>query len=95
MQQWSILREQGVRNPDPIKSFYEDLSKQMEKWDTETTDIILMMDANEPLGDRPSGLGQLVGKHDLIDLSKDILPDEGISTYARGSKKIDFIFGTQ
>jgi hypothetical protein len=55
-----------------------------------------MMDANEPLGERPGGLGQLVGAHTLIDLSEKILHDKPhVSTYARGTRKIDFIFGTE
>jgi hypothetical protein len=95
MQQWSILREKGIKNPDPIKAFYDDLSVELTTWTQEGCEIILMLDANEPLGERPGGLGKLVGSHSLIDLSKKILPENStVSTYARGSKKIDFILGT-
>jgi hypothetical protein len=96
MQQWSLLQGQGVQNPDPIKCFYDDLSAELAKWRSEGAEIILMLDANEPLGDRPGGLGNLVGQHSLIDLSWKIIQEtDAVSTYARGSKKIDFIFGTQ
>jgi hypothetical protein len=96
MQQWSLLREQGIKNPDPIKTFYNDLSTEIQNWTRDGCKIILMMDANEPLGGRPGGLGHLVGAHSLIDLSEKILHDKSnVSTYARGTKKIDFIFGTE
>jgi hypothetical protein len=96
MQQWSLLREKGIKHPDPIKIFYEDLSTEISKWTQEGAEVILMLDANEPLGERPGGLGNLVGRHSLVDLSQKIIQDEEkVSTYARGSKKIDFIFGTQ
>jgi hypothetical protein len=96
MQQWSLLREKGIKNPDPIKHFYDDLSTELTKWTQEGCEIILMMDANEPLGERPGGLGHLVGRHSLVDLSEKILQENNnVSTYARGSKKIDFIFSTQ
>jgi hypothetical protein len=96
MQQWSLLREQGIKNPDPIKLFYEDLSKELTKWISTGMEIILMLDANEPLGERPGGLSNLVGRHSLIDLSQKLIQNtDKVSTYARGSKKIDFILGTQ
>jgi hypothetical protein len=31
MQQWSLLREKGIKHPDPIKIFYEDLSTEISK----------------------------------------------------------------
>jgi hypothetical protein len=96
MQQWSLLREKGIKNPDPIKIFYEDLSTELQKWIQNGSEIILMLDANEPLGERPGGLGKLVGCHSLLDLSANIIHEmTNISTYARGSRKIDFIFGTK
>jgi hypothetical protein len=94
MQQWSLLRGQGMKNPDPIKCFYEDLSVKLSRWISNGAEVVLMLDANEPLGERPGGLGILVGRHSLIDLSKNIQNAEAISTYARGTKKINFIFGT-
>jgi hypothetical protein len=72
------------------------LTLALEKWQLEGAELILMLDANKPLGDRPGGLGNLVGRHSLINLSKTILhANENVTTYARGSKKIDFIFGTR
>jgi hypothetical protein len=70
MQQWSLLRKQGIKNPNPIKTFYKDLSTELKKWTHNSCEIILMLDANEPLGERPGGLGHLVGEHSLVDLSE-------------------------
>jgi hypothetical protein len=87
MQQWSLLREEGRRNPDPIKNFYKDISEQLEKWKSQNYEIILMMDANETLGDTPNGLGQLIGQHGLIDLILHKHTGEDLpSTYCKCSK---------
>jgi hypothetical protein len=88
--------EKGIKNPDPIKLFYKDLSTEIKKWTHDGCKIILMLDANEPLREQPGGLGHLVGENSLVDLSEKILHDKtNVSTYARGTKKIDFIFGTK
>jgi hypothetical protein len=96
MQQWSLLRETGIKSPDPIKIFYDDLSTEISNWKTKGYDIILMLNANEAMGDRTNKLGTLVGKHELEDLIFKNHKNHDIpSTYARGSKRIDFIFGTR
>jgi hypothetical protein len=55
--------------------FYEDLSTEMKKWTQEGAEIILMLDANEPLEEQPGGLGNLVGRNSLIDLSQKIIQE--------------------
>jgi hypothetical protein len=95
MQQWSLLREAGIRSPDPIKCFYQDLTKELEKWTTAGHEIILMIDANEHMGEKAGGTGSLVSKFQLMDLIALRHPEQQIpNTYARGPRRIDFIFGT-
>jgi exonuclease III len=95
MQQWTLLRESGKTKPDPIKSFYNDLEKFLLHWKKQHYEIILMMDANKMIGDKPGGLATILGKIGLINIIHNQHQiDNCINTYARGSKCIDYIFGT-
>jgi hypothetical protein len=96
MQQWTLLREEGLQNPDPIKIFYTDLDEQLTTWRDAGYEIILLIDANETIGDKPSRLTSIIGKNGLTDLIQQRHPhQEEIYTHARGSKQIDYILGTQ
>jgi hypothetical protein len=53
IQQWSLLREEGEVNPDPIKCFYRDIEQQLMQWKENGYEIILMIDANESIGNQP------------------------------------------
>jgi hypothetical protein len=54
-----------------------------------------MLDDNETIGDKPGGLASILGKIGLIDIIHNQHQiDDSTSTYARGSKRIDYIFGT-
>jgi exonuclease III len=95
MQQWSMLREAGEHSPDPVKSFYKDLESALLEWKTKKYNIILMMDANEHVGEKPGGLTSVIGKAELTDLTLFCHPNsEPPNTHARGTKKIDYIFGS-
>jgi hypothetical protein len=95
IQQWTLLREEGDPNPDPIRSFYQDLEKQLMTWTQEGKEIILMIDANESVGDKPGGITSIIGKAGLTDMIRFCQPhDEDINTHSRGTKQIDYIFGS-
>jgi endonuclease/exonuclease/phosphatase family metal-dependent hydrolase len=60
------------------------------------TELILLGDFNETLGESFHGLDALINKYALLDL----MPyhhgiDGEVETYARGSKRLDYAFGTQ
>jgi hypothetical protein len=97
MQQWLFLRDAGDRAPDPIKSFYKDLEETITEWKNKDYNILLMMDANELIGEKPGGITSIIGKTGLTDLTLHCHPHAGTppNTYARGTKKIDYIFGSQ
>jgi hypothetical protein len=96
MQQWSLLRESGEKNPDPVAAFYIDLDMQLQQWKEANYEIIMLIDANERIGEKPGGLTSVIGKAGLIDLLQHRHPhDEELNTHARGSKQIDFILGTR
>jgi hypothetical protein len=42
IQQWTLLRESGDKNPDPIKYFYTDLEKQISQWKQEGNEVLMM-----------------------------------------------------
>jgi exonuclease III len=94
-QQWLLLREEGITDPDPVREFHKDLEKQLMQWKEEGKEILLLIDANEPVGGKPDGLTSIIGKAGLTDLVRHCHPhDDDINTHARGSKQIDFIFGS-
>jgi exonuclease III len=96
MQQWTLLQESGRTKPDPIKTFYEDIEKFLLHWKQQHYEIILMMDANETIGDKPGGLAPILGKVGLVDIIHNHHQiDDSTNTYARGSKRIDYILGTR
>jgi hypothetical protein len=95
MQQWALLRESGERNPDPIATFYLDLEKMLREWKSHGYEIILMMDANETIGDAPSKLTGTLNRLEMTDLVRHKHPNlPEPNTHIRGSSRIDFILGT-
>jgi hypothetical protein len=94
-QQWLLLRETQIE-PDPITEFNKDLHKCLEEWRKQKYEILLMIDANEEIGEQPGGLGQIVAKNGLYDILANRFDTENApNTYMRGSKRIDYIFGTE
>jgi hypothetical protein len=96
MQQWLLLRQKGISNPDPIAEFYKDLNKQLQHWIGLEYEIILMIDANKTLGDNTRGITEIMVNNNMADL---VALHHGTSnepnTYLRGSKRIDYILGTK
>jgi hypothetical protein len=94
-QQWLMLRE-DQKNPDPILQFRKDLDDQLSKWKTKGYKIILLLDANEEIGNNPGGLGQVIAKNGLFDiLSNQHVAESYPNTYIQGTQRIDYIFGTE
>jgi hypothetical protein len=87
MQQWSLLRESGIKSPDPIKWFYQDLSAELQAWTNKGYEILLMMDANEHIGEKPGGIGKIVSTFKLTDLILYKHPEKEIpNTYAENGE---------
>ena len=82
---------------DPRRAFIKDLDEMLKKIKDENHEIIIMMDANECIHERASKLRNVMAKYQLCDIHRvqhDTLDQEDWMTYNRGSKKIDYIFGT-
>jgi exonuclease III len=96
MQQWLLLRKQGIQNPDPITEFYNDLRTLLQRWQRQEYEIVLMIDANETIGTKSRGITEIMVQLNMADL---ITLHHGIAnepnTHLRGSKRIDYILGTQ
>lgn len=94
-QQWLLLRE-SQKDPDPIKQFDKDLMETLGKWKAEHHEIILLINANEEIGAKPGSLNQTIASAGLIDLISSKHGAKSFpNTYARGSKRIDYIFGSE
>ena len=88
-QQWSLLQDSGVLNPNPRRQFIKDLDKLLKTLTNSGNSIVLAGDFNESIGDNHEGLDRLLVKYNLVDTvtychgSHDNVP-----TYSRGSKRI-------
>jgi hypothetical protein len=91
-QNWTILRNTGHQDPNPPKQFYLDLSAEVDNWQSQGHEVIIMLDANEALVDNKYLL-KFMAKHHLVSFIHPI-PDAP-ATYNRGSQCIDYIIGSQ
>ena len=96
-----LLREKGKPRKkselDPRKAFIDDLDNLLKELHEDNHEIIIMMDANECIYEKASKLRNIMSKHGLTDVHRDQHPEldpEDWKTYNRGSKKIDYIFGS-
>lgn len=93
-QQVILLHEDGMENADPRNVFIVDmliLIKELEK--SPDNYIVLMMDANEDINDKERGISKLLEETTLVDsFTEYARTDCDIATYARGTKRIDYIF---
>jgi hypothetical protein len=94
-QQWLLLREQQ-KDPDPIQEFNNDLNNLLHHWRASDTEIILLIDANEEIGAKPGGISSTITRNALYDLLANQHDTNACpNTYIRGTKRIDYIFGTE
>jgi hypothetical protein len=93
-QQKSLLLRQG-RTDSPRKAFLEDFDAQVTTWLSAGHELIIAGDLNEELGSDISGFSRLSSKHNLVEI---IQHHHGIAgepaTYARGRKRLDYLFVT-
>jgi hypothetical protein len=91
-----MMLQETIRNPDPIKSFCDDLATEAMKWVDKGYEIILMIDTNKEVGLLPGGISNIISLAGLFDLiNTQHNTTHYPNTYARGSKCINYIFGTE
>jgi hypothetical protein len=93
-QQTGILRKHG-QDETPRKAFLVDFEKQVDEWIVNDYELIINGDLNKVLGAEDQSFARISAKHDLTEI---IQHCHGIEneppTYARGRKRLDYIFCT-
>ncbi len=93
-QQTRLLQAQGIIKPIPRKLFLVDLIEQIKTWRQINKEVILCIDANEPVDDSRSAVSKLFTT-DLVDLHHHQHPGlRKPPTHQRGSQAIDLIAGS-
>ena len=93
-QQWTVLRAKGVSNPNPRQQFIDDLTEVIKELQTNDHEIVLGLDANEPMSKFNSKIAKLAELTNLIDIHSQqhsIKHGEPPGTHKRGTEKIDHI----
>jgi hypothetical protein len=83
---------QGKNNPDTRQMFIQDLTKLINTYNQAGDNTILLFDANDTLLPSNSLISALLCKTQLTSLIPH--PMSHPATHARGSKYMDFIFGS-
>lgn len=95
VQQHNQLRRKGFEDPKPRQQFIDDMINEILKLkEDKNASIILMLDANEVLGQEKKGISLLLKKTGLIDVFSRFHQNEcAIATNIKSvSRRIDFIF---
>jgi hypothetical protein len=94
-QQYTLLQNNSNTNTtilNPRKIFIIDLIKTIQKYTSQGIDIILLIDANESMGQEAKGIAEVCRKCDLIDpIAYQHGTDVDIPSHINGSHQIDFI----
>jgi len=94
-QQTRLLQAQGEQHPNPRRRFLDDLILQIQEWRQDHKEVIVCLDANEPVDDPRSEIARLFSETDLTDLHQHRYPSlRKPATYQRGSQAIDLIAGS-
>jgi len=94
-QQIRLLQANGNPKPKPRKTFLDDLIQQIQKWRRDHKELIICMDANDPVDDPRADIARLFRETDMIDLHYHQHPGHRKpATQQRGSQAIDLIAGS-
>jgi hypothetical protein len=92
-QQWQLLRLSGHEKPDPRQQCIDDLKIEVQKEQNIGSEIVIMGDLNEVVGDDPALMASVCATCHLYDPFSDLYPDQADTpTYARGRKRLDWVF---
>jgi endonuclease/exonuclease/phosphatase family metal-dependent hydrolase len=87
---------EGITDPNPRQAFIRDLKSLVKSLHAAHHDVILMGDFNELVGAKPSEMASVLSAGYLTDTFcfRHGL-DKEKATYARGTKRVDYIFVSQ
>jgi hypothetical protein len=94
-QQVLQMKREGITDQNPRRQFCKALDTFLAEKLKAKHQIILGGDFNEDIGTNMHGLTGVISKHNLTDvLQSQLNMDDEPATYARGSKRIDYVFAT-
>jgi hypothetical protein len=95
MQQWNLLRRAGDTDPNPRKSFCNNLDTFLTPLQATGDELIVMGDLNEHLGDNALGMKAVVAKFGLVDsVSYHHGTDGEVAACSRSNNRLDHILCT-
>jgi hypothetical protein len=93
-QQVSLLLRQG-RRISPHKTFIDDFDQQVKEWLQAGHELVIAGNINEELGNNISRFARISAKHNLVEIVQHFHGIKGEPpTYARGQRRLDYIFVT-
>jgi len=94
-QQIRLMQAQGLPNPNPRKLFLTDLITQIKQWRQANKEVVLCIDANDPVDDPRSDISRLFTETDMVNLHHHRHPAlTKPATHQRGSQAIGLIAGS-
>jgi hypothetical protein len=92
-QQWQLLRLSGIDQPDPRQQCIDDFKTAVQHEQTIGSDIVVLGDLNEVVGEDPALMASICASCNLYDPFSDMYPDQvDTPTYVRGRKRLDWVF---
>jgi hypothetical protein len=91
-QQQDKLADIGHCNPNPRKQMIDDLQVLIKKWNEQNDKMIILIDVNDNLYNKDSFLPNFLSQTNQISLIPNSFNHP--PTHARGSRCIDYIFGS-
>ena len=92
LQQYSMLRQQGMTHPNPIKEFYKDLTNSVSAYVADGHEVLILIDANEEWTPT-SKIRKFATQLGLLNVSDEMF-DSLPPTYPRSGRTIDFALVT-
>ena len=94
-QQRSLLIQAQDETDNPRSAFRRDLRLFLAQQVQAGSDLLLMGDFNERMGDDPNGMSRINAEFHLVDILANRHPTlTEPATYARGRKRLDYALGT-
>ena len=91
--QFEELSERGIKNPDPRKQTLTDLTKLIQEHAPQGYHPMIMGDFNDLVSAKE--IQDFMDENQLIDIIGDMHEGTPPATYARGSKRLDYVLGDQ
>ena len=93
-QHLSLLMSSNDKTSNPRVAFRRDMTTALQEYTQQKYDILLAGDFNEVLGSDPDGMGKIAEQFGLLDLMSLRSSSSPPATYARGSKRLDYVLAS-